>query len=94
MKLYGLKMFEDSMRPRVRSGDIVWIDPSNAAAKVGEDVLFLPHNEENNPRRLVRELIGQTDTDWMVRQYNPVRDTTIAKTLWPKCLRIKYIEYV
>ena len=81
---YGIRVAGTQMEPAYRPGDIIWINP-HESGRAGDDVLLC----DTGNRRLIRELVNETESDWIVRQHNPSKQSKLSKSAWPKCLKIK-----
>jgi phage repressor protein C with HTH and peptisase S24 domain len=76
------------MEPAYKPGDVIWVHPK-VHGQPGNDVLLMPANESVDKRRCLRELISETDTEWVVRQHSPGEQTKMLKSEWPQCLKIQ-----
>jgi len=89
---YGLIVTGESMAPRYKPGELVICHPRLPAVN-GKDFVFATDPEDSGEfRATLKELVGQTNTEWHVLQLNgeggvPERKT-LAKAEWPKCVRV------
>ncbi|MFN9162002.1 MAG: helix-turn-helix transcriptional regulator [Alphaproteobacteria bacterium] len=87
--IYALWVTGDSMAPWNRRGDLIYVTPTRPPVPGDHVVVELAgvHAHEAGTA-MVKLLAGQTPTQYRLRQYNPERDFTIART------RVKAIHKV
>jgi phage repressor protein C with HTH and peptisase S24 domain len=78
---YGVFVVGESMSPAYEQGDIALVHPK-LPAKRGADVILMRREPDGTPHVLIKHLIGWTDTDWRVRQYNPPLEYDLPKAEW------------
>lgn len=88
---YGLRICGTSMVPYAQDGNVLWIDP-NELGVPGNHVLLIPAKDGFEKRRYVRFLVSEDETRWVVAQYNPPEQTTLLKSEWPTCVKIRSVE--
>lgn len=79
--IYALWVTGDSMSPWNQRGDLIYVTPTRPPA-IGDHVvveLAGPHPGEAGTA-MVKLLVGQTATHVRLRQYNPAREFSIART--------------
>ena len=85
---FGIYCNGSQQAPVFEPRDLVIVDPNKPTA-LGDDVVFVKHfsiGEATPFQGILRRLIGQTETHWMVRQFNPASDYKISKEEWPRAL--------
>lgn len=83
---YGLRVSGSAMEPAYEPGDIVFVHPYLPPV-LDSDVL-LRGEAEGLLRGTIRRLVGETSSAWRVRQWNPRRDSELARSEWPKADRV------
>lgn len=87
---FGIECYGDQMAPVFERRDIVIVNPDRPVVP-GDDVVLV---RNFNPKDvgpfegILRRLLGETATHWVVRQYNPPKDYKLAKSDWPKALHV------
>jgi phage repressor protein C with HTH and peptisase S24 domain len=84
---YGILIVGDSMVPAYRPGDVAWVNPHKPIERDTDVVLYHvpPHGEAE---AIIKALIGFSEQEWRLRQYQPARDFTESRVDWPVCHRI------
>ncbi|WP_457659549.1 LexA family transcriptional regulator [Sinorhizobium medicae] len=71
---YAVYIDGESMVPRFRPGETVWVHPTKPPRR-GDDVVVQIHRDEEDegapPRGFVKEFVGWTANKLVLRQYNP-----------------------
>lgn len=69
---YAVWIDGESMYPRYKSGELVYVHPGKPARR-GDDVIvqIRPHEEDMPPRGFVKELVGYVGDKLVLKQYNP-----------------------
>jgi hypothetical protein len=84
---YGILIVGESMVPAYKPGDVAWVNPHKPVERDTDVVLYhVPPNGE--AEAMIKTLIGVSNTDWRLRQYQPPRDFTLSRIDWPICHRI------
>lgn len=78
--LYGFFVADDAMAPRLNVGELVWVHPHRRAAP-GQETVFISCDGDT-PRAMLRVLVGQTQTKWIVRRLNPKKESDLKKAEW------------
>lgn len=87
--IYALWVTGDSMAPWNRRGDLIYVTPTRPPVPGDHVVVELAGVQAHEAgTAMVKLLAGQTPTQYRLRQYNPERDFTIART------RVKAIHKV
>lgn len=87
--IYALWVTGDSMAPWNRRGDLIYVTPTRPPVPGDHVVIELAGAHAHDAgTAMVKLLAGQTPTQYRLRQYNPERDFTIART------RVKAIHKV
>jgi len=84
---YGLLIRGDSMIPAYRPGDMALIHPHLLPAR-DEDVILYDHPPDGSAEAIIKHLVGWTDKEWILEQYNPKREWKEFKVDWPTCHRV------
>lgn len=85
---FGIYCNGSQQAPVFEPRDMVIVDPNKPTA-IGDDVVLVKHfsiGEAVPFQGILRRLIGQTETHWHVRQFNPPRDYKVTKEEWPRAL--------
>lgn len=84
---YGILIVGESMVPAYRPGDVAWVNPHKPVERDTDVVLYHvpPHGEAE---AIIKTLIGISQREWKLRQYQPPRDFTESVADWPICHRI------
>jgi len=78
---FGIYVVGESMSPAYDQGDIALVHPGLPALR-GTDVILTREDAHGTPDVLIKHLVGWTDEDWQVRQYNPPRDFSLPRGEW------------
>lgn len=79
-----VQMLDDSLAPRFKRFEIVWLDPG-ATPKPGDDAAMFRNGRPE--RILLVEFLGAEDGYYHARSYDPPLDLLLPKDLW-KPMRI------
>jgi phage repressor protein C with HTH and peptisase S24 domain len=84
---YGILIVGESMVPAYRPGDVAWVNPHKPVERDTDVVLYHvpPHGEAE---AIIKALIGFSEKEWRLRQYQPPRDFIESRIDWPVCHRI------
>ena len=83
---YGLRVSGSAMEPAYEAGDIVFVHPY--LPPVADSDVLLRGEAEGLLRGVIRRLVGETQSAWHVRQWNPRRNSELARHQWPRADRI------
>ncbi len=78
---YGVFVVGESMSPAYEQGDIALVHPSLPPRR-GADVILSRQDPDGTRHSLVKRLLGWTDENWRVRQYNPPQEFDLPRTDW------------
>ncbi len=81
---YAIKMVGDTMSPRFRADERLYVDPDLKPENGWEHVFYSPDRRTAH----VRTLLRYTAEHWIVEQLNPRKEGTLSKKAWPFCERI------
>lgn len=84
---YAVLVVGDSMEPVFEAGDMAVVNPRLPPRK-DKNVVLVSRESEGEFVATIKRLLGWTDKDWKLRQFNPRRDFTLSKKEWPKALRV------
>lgn len=82
---FGICVYGDDNSPAYRSGDIVFVHASPPI--IGSDVVIRPGRSDDD-RITLGQLVGMTDTDWVILQYKNQKKIKLPRKEWSKCDRI------
>lgn len=78
---YGVFVVGESMSPAYEQGDIALVHPGLPPRR-GADVILSRREPDGTPHVLIKHLVGWTESDWRVRQYNPAKEFDLSKDEW------------
>ncbi len=78
---YGIFVVGESMSPAYEQGDIALVH-RGLPAKRNSDVILVRREADGTPHVLIKHLIGWTDANWRVRQYNPPSEYDLPRDEW------------
>jgi phage repressor protein C with HTH and peptisase S24 domain len=78
---YGVYVVGESMAPAYEQGDIALVH-RGLPPKRHSDVILIRREPDGTPHALIKHLVGWTDINWRVRQYNPPMDYNLPLTEW------------
>ena len=78
---YGIFVVGESMSPAYEQGDIALVH-RGLPAKRNSDVILVRREADGTPHVLIKHLIGWTDDNWRVRQYNPPSEFDLPRDEW------------
>lgn len=81
---YGMIVTGDSMAPEHKSGSTALVNP-HLPPRVGDSCVFRSHDDDGTVHAVIKELRGETEAVWKVRQHNPHKDYTLKKAEWQIC---------
>lgn len=81
---YGMIVTGDSMAPEHKSGSTALVNP-HLPPRIGDSCVFRNHADDGAVHAIIKELRGETDTLWKVRQHRPAKDYTLKKSEWQIC---------
>lgn len=84
---YSVYIVGESMIPAFRPGDLSLIHPHLPPSRETDVVLFhLP--PENEAECMIKRLIGISDRNWRLEQYNEFKQFDASRADWPVCHRV------
>lgn len=71
--VYALYVVGDSMSPRFKDGELVYVH--RRTPSIGDDVVVQLHpiHPETQPRGFIKHLVKRTASEWICEQYNPAQ---------------------
>jgi hypothetical protein len=84
---YALMISTNAMAPAIRRGAQALVHP-HPPPRVGDLCVFRSHSEESPDKILIKEYLGETDSVWKARRYNPDCRVILKKSEWQTCHRI------
>lgn len=87
---FALEIMHDDMSPAFERRDVAVINPDRSVIP-GDDVLLVKDYTEKGSDPFsgqLRRLVKETDTHWIVRQFNPAKEYKLAKEEWPRALHV------
>ncbi|OEO28472.1 hypothetical protein VW23_004675 [Devosia insulae DS-56] len=85
---YGLIVDGSSMNPEFWEGDIAWINPHLKPARGRNHVFFHTPPGGEDAEAIIKRLNGWNDREWQLEQWNPARQFTESRRIWPICHRV------
>lgn len=79
---YGVYIVGESMVPRYEPGEIAEVAPHHPYRR-GDDVLLYRVNGDGDERVCLKRLVGWTDAEWQVEQFNPPERFALPRAEWP-----------
>lgn len=79
---YGVFVVGESMAPRYEPGEVAEVAPHKPLRRDTDVILYGP-DRQGDRRAMIKRLVGWTETEWHLRQFNPPRDFTVSKSDWP-----------
>lgn len=77
--VYALWVMNDSMKPRFRHGDIVFVEP-HRAVRPGDDVVIqIRQRDSNTVETWIKEFVGYRGDDIVAWQHNPAQELTFKR---------------
>lgn len=81
-KVFGFYAPDDSMAPRFKSGETVWVDPLRPATP-GDDALFVAKTTGRAPQQMIlAELKSASDEDYTYIQYKDGAEQRLSRRKW------------
>lgn len=87
--VFGLYARDDSMAPRYKAGELIFVDPARPIA-AGDDALFtsvLP--QTNAERAIVGELVSATPSQFTIKQHARAGEKRLAARTWTASLIVR-----
>lgn len=84
---YGVLITGESMVPAYDPGDIALVNPRMPPI-VDADVVLYHAPPSGEAEAIVKRLLGSTQREWKLRQYNPPLDFTEDRVDWKVCHRV------
>lgn len=84
---YAVLVVGESMEPAYEPGDKAIVHPRLPIVR-NKDIILVRGEEHGQFEAMIKRLVRQTDTHWIVRQHNPPREFELSKAEWPKALRV------
>lgn len=87
---FGIYCINTFMSPAFEPKDMLVINPDRTPS-IGDDAIFVTgyNADELVPfQGVLRRLVGETETHWRVRQFNPQKDHNIPKAELPRALLV------
>ena len=78
---YGIYVVGESMSPAYEQGDIALVH-RGLPPKRHSDVILVRREPDGTPHALIKHLVGWTEENWRVRQYNPPSDYNLPRADW------------
>ena len=90
---YSVYVDGESMYPRYKPGETVWINP-NLPASRGADVIvqLYPDDRDDPPRGFIKEFLGWTPNHLRLHQWNPAGEITFPRAMVKSVHTIVYSQ--
>ncbi|BCH30261.1 hypothetical protein MesoLjLc_21910 [Mesorhizobium sp. L-8-10] len=86
---YGLLITGDSMVPAYWPGDTALIHPSLPAQRDTDVVLYhTPPEPKGGDEAMIKRLVGMSEREWTLQQYQPANIFKEFRADWPVCHRV------
>lgn len=86
---YGLYVVGDSMSPAFEPGDTALVHPHKPPSRGRNVVLYsVAPNGHPTATAIIKYLVAFNDSEWTLRQFNPVKEFKVKRADWPHCHRI------
>lgn len=82
---YGIRIVGDSMEPAFFQGDMALVHPGLPAQRGKNCILYSHDLPDGEIEAIVKYVVGWTETEWLLRQYNPRLDFKEPRADWPTC---------
>lgn len=80
--IYGFYIVTDTLAPRINPGELVWVHPHRRPLP-GQEAVFVRKDKKGKTAEvMVKVFTGQTQTKWVVKQYNPKKEFDLKKSEW------------
>lgn len=83
---YAIYLVGESMSPEFEPGDTLMVNPRLPGLSATPCVFYSGAGDE--PRAMVKRLVGSSAEAWRVQQFNPARTFELSRDEWPTCHRI------
>lgn len=88
---FAVLVVGESMVPAFRPGELAIVNPRLPAMR-GRDHILTMENENGEFTATIKHVLGWTENDWKLEQYNPPtgrnRNFTLPRAKWTKALRV------
>lgn len=84
---YAVLIVGDSMEPEFEPGDYALVNPRLPLIR-GKPAIFIAQEDDGDFRASIKRLVRATETHWIVKQFNPAKELKLAKTQWPRAIRV------
>ncbi len=78
---YGVYIVGESMSPAYEQGDVALVHPGQPPRR-GTDVILTRTDAHGTPEVLIKRLVGWTDDQWQLCQYNPAQSFDLPRAEW------------
>lgn len=85
---YGILITGESMVPAFRPGDTAWVNPRLPPIRDCEVILYQLDEHNGEAVATIKQLVGWTDREWLVQQWNPPKKFKLDRGLWKTCHRV------
>lgn len=85
---YGILITGESMVPAYKPGDIAWVNPRLPPQRDTECILYRVDDGNGEAMATIKNLVGWTDKDWQLEQYNPAKRFPLPRREWTKHHRV------
>lgn len=85
---YGLIVEGESMTPLYEPGDVALVNPRLGARRGKDAILYSAEDAGGEVRATVKRIVGFTDNEWHLQQFNPPKQFKLSRKEWPTCHRV------
>ncbi len=83
---YAILIDGESMIPAYEPGDKAWVNPLLPPMRNMDHIFYDVDNQDKHAT--IKRLVSWTDKDWVVKQYNPLKEFKLPRSTWAKCHRV------
>jgi len=84
---YAVVIVGNSMEPAYEPGDMAVVNPRLPPMR-GKDAILVGSEEKGEFVATIKRVLGWTEKEWRLRQFNPRKDFVLSRKDWPRALRV------
>ena len=85
---YGIIIDGSSMNPEFWEGDVAWVNPHLKPARGRNHIFYHTPPGGEDAEAIVKRLNTWNDREWHLEQWNPAKQFTESRRIWPICHRV------
>lgn len=86
---YAILITGDSMTPAFEPGDRAWVNPRLPPIRNADCIFYQVNGNGDEPRAMIKRLVGWTDSKWSVKQWNPAKEFKLDRAEWSRVHRVE-----